>query len=290
MVIYNFVMILSDFLSLLLTHLVKVCHLHNVDDHYERKKFSYVIEGCNALPLTTYDVERAIPDMLRECGISSSDINEFRHKIPESFLKYVNTFDLDLEMCYQNKTQLVRVGNYPLDGPSPLIPYNKNSRNLPIRRFIRFDPTRHIIYDNVPHSITVRHSFETIVTNRHLLQLLMLHDTTNDSYYSQLYQNGEKRSVHKSTYYNNNFGESIRLQIQQIVNDIVSDYMYIFCGGITRESSSIITDYLGAYVFLGSYYETHSFHERNDGECISRILYSSDVVLNDSENDSENDS
>ena len=283
-------MILSEFLSLLLTHLVKVCHLHNVDDHYERKKFSYVIEGCNALPLTTYDVERAISDMLHEYGISSSEINEFRHKIPESFLKYVKTFDLDLELCLQNKTQLVRVGNYPLDGPSPLIPYNKNSRNPPtLRRFIQFDPTRHIIYDDVPHSITLRHSFDTIVTNRHLLQLLMLHDTSDSCNYYQLYQNGERRLINKYSYYRINFNDSIRLQIQQIVNDIVSDYMYIFCGGITSESSSIITDYLGAYVFLGNY-EPGYHHEMKKGDCISRILYSSDVVLNNSEDESEDNS
>lgn len=255
---------LSSFMGILLEYFIKELTLHNIDDNYERNRFLYIIEDCYAHPLTIYEIERTITHVLEKNKIDSTEIEEFRYEIPEAFVQFVKTFDIKLK----NKLQLIRVRDWTLDYPARFLPYNNDPKKLIAQILLNFDHNNHIIYDNIPSSISDRYRLNTIVKNKHLLQLLMLNKDENT--YSQISNTGEIRIVNNYEYYNINFYHLYAIDLQKIVNSIVQDYLYIFCSGITNNTSDIVNEYLGL-----CYRMTYISEEERCGKLnnISRVVY-----------------
>ena len=92
---------LGTVLDLLLKHLIKYHHLeicHNKASTYITIK----LDGkySEKVELQIYHINRIIPSLLRydSHNLTDDNINEFRHKIPSNFMKYVATFDISSDL------------------------------------------------------------------------------------------------------------------------------------------------------------------------------------------------
>ena len=92
---------LGTVLDLLLKHIIKYHHLeirHNKASTYITIKLDGLYS--ERVELQIYHINRIIPSFLsyNSHNLTDDNINEIRHKIPSSFMKYVATFDISSDL------------------------------------------------------------------------------------------------------------------------------------------------------------------------------------------------